>query len=122
MILVDTSVWVDHLRAGEQGLEELLQHGRVLMHPFVIGELACGNLQNREMVLMLLHELPRAPVATDEEALLFIDRHRLYGLGIGYIDAHLLASFSCTRWRNSGPATSASTLRLRPSGWYPEMA
>ena len=66
MILVDTSVWIDHLRTGEQGLEQLLQHGRVSAHPFVIGELACGNLQNRETVLMLLHELPRAPVATDE--------------------------------------------------------
>ena len=94
MILVDTSVWVDHLRAGEQGLEELLQHGRVLTHPFVIGELACGNLQNREMVLTLLQELPRAQVAIDEEVLFFIDRHRLHGLGIGYIDAHLLASVS----------------------------
>ena len=94
MILVDTSVWVDHLRAGEQSLEELLQHGRVLTHPFVIGELACGNLQNRETVLMLLQELPRAQIATDEEVLFFIDRHRLHGLGIGYIDAHLLASVS----------------------------
>lgn len=92
MILVDTSVWVDHLRAGKQGLEELLQGGRVLTHPFIIGELACGNLQNRETVLTLLHELPHSKFATDEEVLFFIDRHRLYGLGIGYIDAHLLAS------------------------------
>ena len=92
MILVDTSVWVDHLRAGEQGLEELLQYDRVLTHPFVIGELACGNLQNRKTVLTLSHELPREQIAADEEVLFFIERHPLYGLSIGYIDAHLLCS------------------------------
>jgi len=66
----------------------------VLTHPFIVGELACGNVQNRETVLTLLHALPGAPVATDEEVLFLIDRHRLYGLGIGYIDAHLLSSVS----------------------------
>jgi len=94
MILVDTSVWVDHLRTGEPTLADLLEHGRVLTHPFVIGELACGNLRNRDHVLGLLRKLPSAPSATDEEALFFIERHRLYGLGIGYIDAHLLAAAS----------------------------
>lgn len=94
MILVDTSVWVDHLRAGETALADLLKHGRVLTHPFVIGELACGNLRNRDDVLGLLRKLPSAPTATDEEVLFFIERHRLHGLGIGYIDAHLLAAVS----------------------------
>ena len=92
MILVDTSVWIDHLRAGDDELAALLNGSRVLMHPFVLGELACGNLRNREMVLRLLKDLPRAAVATDEEVLFFIDRHALMGRGIGYVDAHLLAA------------------------------
>jgi len=92
MILVDTSVWVDHLRAGDEGLVALLNSSQVLMHPFVLGELACGNLQNREAVLKLLEDLPQAPVANDAEVLFFIEQHRLMGCGIGYIDAHLLAA------------------------------
>ena len=92
MILVDTLVWIDHLRAGDDELAALLNGSRVLMHPFVLGELACGNLRNREMVLRLLKDLPRAAVATDEEVLFFIDRHALMGRGIGYVDAHLLAA------------------------------
>lgn len=96
MILVDTSVWVDHLRAGVQPLAELLDRGEVLIHPFVIGELACGNLKNRWEVLSLLEELPSVVPATDEETLLFIDTRKLMGKGIGYIDAHLLASIALT--------------------------
>ena len=92
MILVDTSVWVDHLRSGEPTLVALLGTGRVLTHPFIIGELACGNLRNREEVLSRLRGLPGALAVTDEEALLFIDRHRLMGRGIGYVDVHLLAA------------------------------
>lgn len=92
MTLVDTTVWIDHLRAGDQALAGLLEHGQVSTHPFVIGELACGNLRNRHTVLGLLRELPTTPVATDEEVLFFIERHRLHGLGIGYVDAHLLAA------------------------------
>src|SRR3990172_2596416 len=92
MILVDTSVCVDHLRGGDPRLAEALEAGRVLMHPFVLGELACGNLQNREEVLGLLAELPVAPVATVLEALGFIERRALMGRGIGYIDVHLLAA------------------------------
>ncbi|MDX9971881.1 MAG: type II toxin-antitoxin system VapC family toxin [FCB group bacterium] len=92
MILVDTSVWVDHLRTGEPLLAAALDAGNVLMHPYVLGELACGNLQNRAEVLTLLAELPAAPVATDPEVLEFIERRTLMGRGIGYIDAHLLAS------------------------------
>ena len=96
MILVDSSIWIDHLRAGEPALAELLHAGRVLTHPFVVGELACGNLKNRKEVLSLLQDLPAAPVATDEEVLFFIERRGLMGKGIGYVDAHLLAAISVT--------------------------
>jgi len=92
MILVDTSVWVDHLRAGDAALGELLNRSRVLMHPFVVGELACGSLRSRSQVLRLLKDLPKAPVASDEEVLFFIERNALMGRGTGYVDAHLLAS------------------------------
>lgn len=92
MILVDTSVWVDHLRAGDPELSGLLNTGHVLMHPFVLGELACGNLQNRREILLLLRDLPVAATVTDDEALFFIERHTLMGRGIGYVDVHLLSS------------------------------
>ena len=92
MILVDSSVWVDHLRTGEPSLVALLNSSQVLMHPFVVGELACGNLKNRKVVLSLLQDLPSVPVATDEEVWFFIERHSLMGRGIGYVDAHLLAA------------------------------
>jgi predicted nucleic acid-binding protein len=96
MILVDTSVWVDHLRTGDTGLAALLDESNVLVHHFVIGELACGNLRRRSEVLALLGELPKAHHASDQEVLYFIERHRLMGLGIGYVDANLLASVSLT--------------------------
>lgn len=92
MILVDTSVWVDHLRSGDPGLMQLLDQGGVLMHPFVIGELACGSRADRQSVLALLSDLPQAVAADETEVLAFVERHRLHGKGIGYIDAHLLAS------------------------------
>lgn len=92
MILVDTSVWVDHLRAGEPHLASLLSDNQVLGHPMVIGELACGNIRNRAEVLDLLRGLPEIPLATHIEVLFFIDRRRLMGRGIGFVDAHLLAS------------------------------
>lgn len=92
MILVDTTVWIDHLRVGDAELAALLNGSLVLMHPFVLGELACGNLRNRIEVLALLKDLPRAAVATDEEVLFFIERHALMGRGIGYVDSHLLAA------------------------------
>jgi predicted nucleic acid-binding protein len=94
VILVDTSVWIDHLRSGEPSLAAALEGGRVMMHPFVLGELACGNLENRGEVLKLLGDLPAAPTATDPEALEFIERRALMGRGIGYIDVHLLASIA----------------------------
>ena len=96
MILVDTSVWIDHFRATDEVLVALLSEGRVLTHPMVVGELALGNLHNRREVLGLLDRLPKAPVATDDEALLFIEQRRLMGRGIGYVDAHLLAAATLT--------------------------
>lgn len=92
MILVDTSIWIDHLRQRDERLSGLLDHGRVLAHAFVTGELALGNLQNRDAILGAMQDLPQAPVATDAEVLGFISGTALYGLGIGYIDAHLLAA------------------------------
>lgn len=92
MILVDTSVWVDHLRAGDEALVALLGRTAVLSHPFVVGELACGNVRNRAEVLRLLQQLPQASIAQDSEVVHMIERYRLMGSGIGYIDAHLLAA------------------------------
>jgi len=94
MILVDTSVWIDHLRKGSAQLNSLLLNASVLTHPFVIGELACGNLSNRSRILNLLGDLPASRIADDQEVLFFIERNDLMGRGIGYVDAHLLASVS----------------------------
>jgi len=92
VILVDTSIWIDHLRSGDQRLVQLLERAEVLVHPFVIGELACGALRNRMQVLRLLSQLPRIVEASDPEVLHVIERHALSGRGIGYVDAHLLAA------------------------------
>ena len=92
MILVDTSVWVDHLRQSDDELARLLDTGQVLTHRFVIGELSLGNLRNRKLVLGTLQNLPQVTVASDEEVLQFIESQELFGAGIGYIDAHLLAA------------------------------
>jgi len=92
MILVDTSVWIDHLHSGDERLADLLNRSQVVIHPFVIGELACGNLRKRDEVLRLLNDLPQAVVASQEEVLHLIEHKKLMGLGIGFIDAHLLAS------------------------------
>lgn len=96
MILVDTSVWIDHLRAGNDTLARLLDNGRVLTHPFVIGELALGAMRQREVILGALSDLPRAELATDAEVLGLIDAQALYGRGVGYVDVHLLASVRLT--------------------------
>jgi predicted nucleic acid-binding protein len=92
MVLVDTSVWVAHLRQGAIGLEDWLAEGRVWCHPFIIGELACGNLQNRAEIISLLQALPQASVAGPDEVLQMIDNYGLMGKGLGYIDVHLLAA------------------------------
>ena len=96
MILVDTSVWVDHLRNGDALLANLLERANVVMHPFVIGEIACGSLRDRSSILELLQDLPAAVVAEGREVLGFIERHVLHGKGIGYVDVHLLASVALT--------------------------
>jgi len=92
VILVDTSIWIDHLRSGNPALATLLESNAVACHDFVIGELACGNLGNRTEVLALLQSLPRLATATEDEVLFFIERQRLFARGIGYIDTHLLGA------------------------------
>jgi predicted nucleic acid-binding protein len=96
LILVDTSVWVDHLRRGDPGLVDLLERSIVIMHPFVLGEIACGSLKDRASILELLQDLPAAVLAEGNEVLQFIERHLLHGKGIGYVDVHLLASVALT--------------------------
>jgi hypothetical protein len=91
-MLVDTSVWVDHLRRGNPQLRDLLNRGEVECHPFIVGELACGSLHRRAEILSLLQALPCVPVCSHNEVFLFVERRRLMGRGIGWIDAHLLAS------------------------------
>ena len=92
MVLVDTSVWVSHLRHGNEDLHKLLHDGGVVCHPFIVGELACGNLKNRNEILTYLQSLPMTILAEDQEVLRFIEDHRLMGKGLGYIDVHLIAS------------------------------
>lgn len=92
MILVDTSVWVDHFRRGNARLVAALERQQVVTHPFVIGELACGEISDRGEVMARLQRLPVAPVATDAEALSLIEHRRLMGRRIGYLDVHLLAA------------------------------
>lgn len=92
MILVDTSIWIDHLSRGDAHLADLLRGGEVLGHPWVRGELSLGNLAHRDEVLGLIQNLPQAVVATDAEMMILIDRQQLFGLGIGYVDAQLLAA------------------------------
>jgi predicted nucleic acid-binding protein len=96
VILVDTSVWADHLRASDAALADLLNAGSVLGHPFVVGELALGHLRQRRAVLDLLSNLPQALVASDAEVLRFIEANAIFGRGVGYIDAHLLAATRLT--------------------------
>lgn len=96
MILVDSSIWIDHLRSNDAVLADLLNRGLILSHPFVIGELALGSLRQRSRIIAALRDLPMATVANDAEVLEFIQRQPLHGRGIGYIDAHLLASARLT--------------------------
>ena len=97
MVLVDTSVWISHFREGNAGLANLLNNGEVACHPFIVGELACGNLKNRTAILSLLESLPTTIVAEHEEILVFIENNRTMGKGLGYVDIHLLASALLTR-------------------------
>ncbi len=100
-VLVDSSVWIEHLRKGHSGLAALLNEASVLMHPYIIGELACGHLKHRALILDSLAELPSAVTATHEEALDLMEDRKLWGRGIGWIDAHLIASAllsNCPLW------------------------
>jgi predicted nucleic acid-binding protein len=92
MILVDTSIWVSHLRQSSRQLEKLLMNAEVMCHPFIIGELACGNLKNRNEIISLLQSLPMAPTVEFDEFLFFIDRNHMMGQSVGFVDVHLLAS------------------------------
>jgi predicted nucleic acid-binding protein len=96
VVLVDTSVWVAHLRHGAIGLTELLDGARVVCHPWIVGELACGNLRNRPEIISLLQRLPEAIQAEHTEVMQFIDNNSLMGQGLGYIDMHLLAAARLT--------------------------
>ena len=117
MILVDTSVWVDHLRLGDARLSALLENGEVCVHPFVVGELACGTMRNRREVLELIANLPAASVASDGEVMAFLKANDVMGRGIGWVDVHLLASSALTTgvqlWtRDRRLAVVASRLRV----------
>jgi predicted nucleic acid-binding protein len=92
MVIVDTSIWINHLRKGDKHLEKLLLDAEVICHEFIIGELACGNLNNRNEIILLLQSLPHPPTVNRQEFLFFIDKHQLMGRGIGFVDVHLLAS------------------------------
>lgn len=96
MILVDTSIWIDHLRTGDAALVRLLNDNAVLAHPWVTGELSLGDLRHRDEVISLLRGLPQAVVADEDEVLRLVDREGLYGAGIGYVDAQLLAATRLT--------------------------
>jgi predicted nucleic acid-binding protein len=115
MILVDTSVWIDHLRSGNSTLVRLLEASAVFAHPWVAGELALGNLKNRTEILTLLQDLPQAMKADSREVLTLISRESLYGIGIGYVDAQLLAATrltpGTTLWTKD-KRLSAAALRL----------
>jgi len=92
MILVDTSIWINHFNKSNSGLIKLLNSSEVCIHPFVIGELACGNISNRTEILSLLKSLPIVDTVLDDEIFTFIEKNKLYGIGLGFIDVHLLAS------------------------------
>ena len=101
MILADTSVWIDYFRDDLPELGERLRRLEVVMHPFVVGELACGNFSNRGTTLQLLEQLNSVTVAEHDEVMTFIRAQKLYGRGVGYVDVHLLAAASidqCQFW------------------------
>jgi predicted nucleic acid-binding protein len=117
VILVDTSVWIDHLNKTDHQLVSALEEGEVITHPFVIGELACGNIRNRAEILALLESLPPAREATHAEVLAMVERRKLMGIGLGYVDVHLLAAAALTpsatlRTRDRRLASAATRLGL----------
>jgi hypothetical protein len=96
VVLVDTSVWVDHLRRGDELLQDLLDKDRVLAHPFVVGELGLGSIPQRAETLLQLFRLPEANVARHDDVMELVDHEHLYGVGLSYVDAHLLAATRLT--------------------------
>jgi predicted nucleic acid-binding protein len=111
MVLVDTSIWVTHLRKGSRQLKKLLMDAEVMCHPFIVGELACGNLKNRNDIISLLKSLPMASTIDFDEFLYFIDSNHLTGKGIGFVDVHLLAAAQLTGvplWTADKRLTSAA--------------
>lgn len=118
MVLVDTSVWVHHFRYGNASLQALLEENRVACHLFIIGELACGSIENRSEILNLLGSLPQSVLADHEEVMEFVENNQLYGIGIGWIDQHLLASALLNRtllWTmDSRLASLASRFGISP--------
>ena len=92
MVLVDTSIWISHLRYGNSRLQKLLEDGRVVIHPFIIGELACGNISNRTEIISLMQSLPMLDIIEHEELLLFIEQNQIMGKGLGFVDVHLMAA------------------------------
>jgi len=109
VILVDTSIWIDHFRASEPQLVALLDRNEVLTHPHVIGEIALGSVAKRAEVLRYLNHLPSVAVPRHEEVMIFIERHKLANTGLGYVDTNLLASAALT----SGAALWARDKTLR---------
>lgn len=120
MVLVDTSVWVNHLRNHDKHLEKLLLNGEVVCHTHIIGELACGNLKNRKEIISLLRSLPMASSIDFEEFLYFIEQNQLNGKGIGFVDIHLLASAQLSRiplWtEDKRLMTAATELHIKYKG------
>lgn len=130
MILVDTSVWIDHFRESDATLARLLDSGKVLIHPFVVGEIALGRLRKRDLVLGELQNLPAIVVAMHQEVQHLVDEQKVWGLGIGYVDAHLLAAVQLTRgaslWTRDKRLNAvadrlglAATLLDKPNGTEP---
>jgi predicted nucleic acid-binding protein len=112
MILADTSVWISHIRESQPHLEKALVESKVFMHPFVLGEIAYGNLRSRSQTLDMLARLPFAVPASDEEVLGLLEQNRLFGRGLGWVDAHLLASArltSCRLWTLDRPLRDAAS-------------
>jgi len=92
MVLVDTSVWIDHFNRTDEPLQFLLNNYEAAVHPFILGELACGNFKNRKEIVRLLNDMPCSEKISTEEFYLFLEQNRLYGIGLGFVDIHLLAS------------------------------
>jgi predicted nucleic acid-binding protein len=111
MILTDTSVWISHFRESQPYLEQALVDCKVFMHPFVLGEIACGNLRSRSQTLHMLARLPSSVSASNDEVLAMLEQHRFFGRGLGWVDVHLLASArltGCRLWTLDNPLRDAA--------------